>query len=294
MTLLSFAPCYADILLFGGRLEAKTKECKQIRNLYDNVLERTSSLMEEFSLESPVAICAMYTYLYRNGYLSKDHQFKYTMKLKDLPRLYGADVINGNGVCRSLASFLSDLYEKMGYDSETISVNASSDSCRSLDKLCPTPLNADASSKKIVKIVSKCTGVIKVANHMITRVSDNGYNYVLDPTNDGILYSLGKKFVVLGHEDIAMTFSPLSTSINRLSGRISGNVLLNGLNDKLNFPSIDIEEYRTIYLETLKMCQENPDILEQFYCQNSELYEEIASIMMKQKSLIGRQFPVIK
>ena len=66
------------------------------------------------------------------------------------------------------------------------------------------------------------------------------------------------------------------------------------LREDLQLPTIDIEEYRQIYLETLKLCRENPDVLEQFYLESQELYEEVHSIMRQQKGLLGRKFPIVK
>ena len=59
-------------------------------------------------------------------------------------------------------------------------------------------------------------------------------------------------------------------------------------------PTIDIEEYRKIYLETLKLCRENPDILEQFYLESQELYEEVHNLVEQHRGLMGRRFPFTK
>lgn len=293
MTLLSVMPFYADFLFYGGKLEARTQECQKINELYNKVLANTSYLMQDFYLDSPIAIFSMYVYLYRNGYLSHNHQFKYSMNLKDLPGLGGADIITGNGVCRSIAAFLSDLYGKMGYDSETIAVHTSSESCRGLERLCPTPLEKDEMTGKLVKVMSLATGVVKFPNHLITRVKYGTQNYILDPTNDGILYRDGNRLMISGHDDLAMFYSSVATSFNRLIGQTKGSASLKGLSDKMSLPSIDIESYRKIYLEVVALCQSNPDVLEGFYKESAELYSEINSMMLNQRGLIGRKLPIV-
>ena len=293
MTIFSVFPLYADLLFLGSKMEYYSTECKRINELYNCVLDNTGELMKTFCLDSPIAIYAMYIYLYRNGYLSINHQFNYSMYLKDFPKLTGVDIVTGNGLCRTIASFLSDLYEKMGYDSETIDVYTPYEACKNLEKLCPTPLQKDKTTSKLVSIARIESGIIKNANHLITRVQHGGINYVLDPTNDGILYSKGNKFIVGGHEELAMLFRPLTTSLSRLMGQYEGSISMRDTKKKLELPSIDIDEYRRIYLETLKICQLNPDILEQFYHTSCDLYEEINSIMATQNDFVRRKVPIV-
>lgn len=68
--------------------------------------------------------------------------------------------------------------------------------------------------------------------------------------------------------------------------KCSRNVFLKG-------DAFAIYRYRRIYLETLELCKNNPDILEVFYQESAELYEEINSIVQKQKGLFGRKLPIV-
>ena len=290
---ISTIPLYADFLA-GAPLDMGTEEYKRTEALYEESLNRTSELMKNFCLDEPISIFTMYVYLYRNGYLSHNHEFKYDFHLKDLPHLYGADVLNGNGVCRSIASHLSDLYNNMGFESEAFAVHTSGEACRSLEHLCPTPLIKTERSSKLVKIASIATGIIHMPNHLILNVKQNGINYTLDPTNDGMLIPNGKNLLVPTNPNTRMILSLNATRLQRGIKQIKGGVALKGLKEDLQLPTIDIEEYRRIYLETLKLCRENPDILEQFYLESQELYEEIHNLMEQQRGLIGRRFPVVK
>ena len=164
----------------------------------------------------------MYVYLYRNGFLSYSHEFEYNFHLKDLPQLCGADVLNGNGVCRSITSNLSDVYNRMGYESETFVVYTSSEACRGLEHLCPTPLSKTEVASKVVKMISTATGIINFPNHLILNVKQNGINYTLDPTNDGMIIQNGKNLLVLTNPNSKMILSPNSTRLQRIVGQLSG------------------------------------------------------------------------
>ena len=271
----------------------KTKDYKEISVLYQESIDRTSLLMKTFSLDEPISIFAMYVYLYRNGYLSYNHQFNYDLHLKDLPCLYGADVVEGKGVCRSIASNLSDIYKNLGYDSETFAVYTSSEACKKLEHLCPIGLQKDESTAKFVKVITTLLGKIHMPNHLILNVRDDKASYTLDPTNDGLLFPNGKNLLVPTNPGCKMILSLNSTRFQRFLGQLDGELNLRKLKDRLNMPSIDIEEYRHIYLETLKLCRDNPDVFEHFYLESKELYEEIHSLMKKQKGLMGRKLPAI-
>lgn len=293
LQLISALPLYADVLA-GAPLDMKTDEYKRIESLYEESLDRTSSLMKEFCLDEPISIFTMYVYLYRNGYLSHNHEFQYDFHLKDLPHLYGADVLNGNGVCRSLASHLSDIYNNMGYESETFAVHTSGEACRGLEHLSPTPLKKTEKAGKLVKAVSTVSGLIHLPNHLILNVKQNGINYTLDPTNDGMLIPNGKNLLIPTNPNTRMILSPNSTRTQRMLKQLKGSFSIKDLKENLQLPTIDIEEYRRIYLETLKLCRDNPDVLEQFYLESQELYEEMHNLMEHQRGLFGRRFPVVK
>lgn len=293
LQLISALPLYADVLA-GAPLDMGTDEYKRIESLYEESLDRTSSLMKEFCLDEPISIFTMYVYLYRNGYLSHNHEFQYDFHLKDLPRLYGADVLNGNGVCRSLATHLSDLYNHMEYESETFAVHTSGEVCRGLEHLCPTPLVKTERASKLVKMVNTATGIIHMPNHLILNVKQNGVNYTLDPTNDGMLIPNGKNLLVTTSPNAHMILSLNATRVQRGIKQLKGGLSLKGLKEDLQMPTIDVEEYRKIYLETLKLCRENPDILEQFYLESQELYEEVHNLVEQHRGLMGRRFPFTK
>lgn len=286
------ASLYAEFL-GGAFLDSRTEEAKKITSLYHQSVDNTAELMKNFALDEPISVFAMYVYLYRNGYLSSNQKFIYSMKLKDIPKNYGADVIGGYGVCRSVAEHLTDIYQKLGYASDSITVNATKKSIAGLDKLCPTIVEKDPSGARFAKFISTLTGKIRISNHMITLVRHEGKSYVLDGMNDGILIPQGRKLVTPNNPTADMIYSPVSLLINRAMGMVNKNSSLREINETLKMPTIDMQEYRRIYLETLKMCRDNEDLLEQFYLESAEIYDEISSTLEKVPGMIRRKIPFI-
>ena len=182
----------------------------------------------------------------------------------------------------------------MGYESETFAVHTSGEACRGLEHLCPTPLVKTERASKLVKMVNTATGIIHMPNHLILNVKQNGVNYTLDPTNDGMLIPNGKNLLVTTSPNAHMILSLNATRVQRGIKQLKGGLSLKGLKEDLQMPTIDIEEYRKIYLETLKLCRENPDILEQFYLESQELYEEVHNLVEQHRGLMRRRFPFTK
>ena len=90
-----------------------------------------------------------------------------------------------------------------------------------------------------------------------------------------------------------MKINYVTNSIEKLRG-LHGNI--SGafkLKKSLELPTIDYEEYKKIYLQTLSYCVQNVSIFEEFYNQNQELYKEVATILDSQSTLIKR-FPRLR
>ena len=96
--------------LVDGIISAKTepmaKDYKEIKKLYDNIITNLANFLKKENITDPVEIFVIYQFMYRNGYLSYNHNFNYDINMKDLTKLNGADVVKGTGVCRSIATFL--------------------------------------------------------------------------------------------------------------------------------------------------------------------------------------------
>jgi hypothetical protein len=266
-----------------------TSDYRQIKVLYSNVISSMVNLANEFGFKDPVELFSMFVYLYRNGYLSYTGEFTYNMNLKDLPGLGGADVIRGKGVCRNLASMFTDLSLEFGFNATSLAVCATKESVVNQQKLCDTPINKSGSNQKLLKTIADTSIAIGAGNHLISQINYNGHNYLLDPTNDGMLrYDKDSKRLYVGNPDNHMRYVPTVQLFNRLLGNMKTYNLHTGFDNP-----IDEETYREIYTRTLVFLKDNVDIIQEFSKCNHGLYEELYNLLDDQRSIFGRMFPVV-
>lgn len=282
---------YIDVIT-AGYTQRITKEYKELKEMYDEIIKNTSSMLKELNVSDPTTLFALYVYLYRSGYLSYNHLFKYSNNMKDFPLLQGIDVVRGTGVCRSISSFFTDLCIEQGLNASNISVNTTSATCRGLQKMSPIELAEDKQSQKFVKTVSTLTKLIPLPNHLITLVEDNEMCYIFDPTNDGYLLPTAKnRLIVPSNPELSMTYRSRMQSIQRLYGimELQSNRRIQKV---LKLPSISEEVFSSKYIEALKLCK-NQLLFEKLYQDNYELYKGIYEISEEQKDLIRRLIPII-
>lgn len=280
---------YCLDILSSFRTQKVASDYKELEKLYDEVIANTGDLISELDFKDPISVFAFYIHMYRSGYLSYNKDFKYSTNMKDFSCLNGLDVIRGRGVCRSVASMLSDIYRKINMESQCMIVKTDGDTIHQLEHLSEINVEKTEDSQKFVKFVSTLTKYIPIPNHMITYVSANGKNYILDPMNDGMMYNDNKnKLILANNQDYSMKNFPTLMSFYKLLGMFERNSKM----DK-SFKSIDEEEYRKIYLDALKVCKDNIWMLEKFYEENKELYHEIYHKSKDQSGMIKRICPII-
>ena len=283
-----------------GRTQRFTEEYRTIKELYGYTIVDFCCLCKNFGIkDSPVKIFALFVYMYRSGYLSHNMDFKYSTDMKDFASLEGVDVIRGRGVCRSLASMLTDVYNDLGYSSYNLSVNASGASIDKLQKLSKVALQTEEKGTRFAKIVGKITSIVKIPNHLITMVCDGDKTYIFDPTNDGMLHKERVNRIVTYDDDTAyMTNHFWSNFFLEIMGQVDDSIPLSKqmsffwLNkDKNQF--IDDSTYRREYLEMMQLCIDKEEYLQWFYEINKKRYENIYNISLEQRDYIRRLMPII-
>lgn len=276
------------------RTQKLTEEYKSLRNLYNEVLNNTKKLSSDFSFNEPISIFAMYVYMLRKGYFSYDNKFVYSSDMKDFSGLLGVDVIRGKGVCRSISSMLTDIYNNKGFKSQNLTVQTDGKTISSFEELCDIELQKNDDSKLWGYIVITLTKIFPLSNHLITMVEHEHKNYLLDPTNDGFLNKgTRNKFLVTNNPNCYMINRYLTNILINAIGHYSDGCNILKKSSQINLPTISYEEYKKIYLETLKICKDNIYILEKFYHDNREIYEEIHNISFNQRDMIRRLIPII-
>ena len=285
---LATLPFFMDTLM-SQRGALLTKDYKELSDMYNQVIDNFSKLMKEFGKDDVIEIFAIYIYMYRKGYLSYNHYFEYNTKMKDLPKLMGIDVIRGSGVCRSIASMLSDIYNNMNMPSDTLIVHTTKDTIDSLEKLSIASINKSLNGKKFAKVVGDVTDYIKVPNHLVTAVKDNKKTYILDPTNDGILYRRGKNnFYPYDNNINSMNYNKLISCFQRFIGMYHKGKI----KDINSSKSINQQEYYDKYLATINFINNNVDYFDYFYHNNFDIYKKIYSVSEDTNSLVKRIMPI--
>ena len=291
-TTLAAIPRLTDALI-AARLEPLTEDYKQLKNLYNNIIINLANFLKEQNITDPVEIFTVYQFMYRNGYLSYNHNFNYDIDMKDLYKLNGADVVRGTGVCRSISSFLTDLYKEMGYDSCNLLVNANRTVLNNIDRQGDYPKwKISKKTSGFVKTISKVSSVIPMSNHLITLLEKDGKTYVFDPTNDAFLIK-GKnnELILPDQKDGRMKISYFMNCVHRILGQTGNLKSKSQIEDYLQNPTIDYETYKEIYKNTLIYIRNNISLFQQFYENNNSLYLDLFQKINDQSGLTSRLYP---
>lgn len=287
--LLGLNMLYPITAILENNFIKNASDYKEMYSLYNEVINRTTKLFKDLDINNPVEVFSAYVFMYRNGFLSHQNNFKYSIDLKDLPGLYGIDIIRGKGVCRTISSFLVNLYDNMGFDSSNIAVNATEESIKKQQRLNDTILEKDDKIKpEMMNALLKITNFLHIANHMVTYVKDkNGHNYYFDPTNDGLL-TLNEKQNNLTLYEEKMKIMHIQNILGSLLG-----VEKYKLNKCSSDMQISEEEYKELYLHALELCKHNLEYFKEFAYNNEALYDNIFNLSEEQHNLFGRMFPFI-
>ena len=238
-----------------------TKEAVQIRDLYQDFINNYNKLNDSFELESPIQIYSMFNYLLNKGYLSKDKAFEYSKKkILDVPGMLGISIVTGKGVCRHISSALNDILNSKGIQAYPLGV-----------------FDTDDKSK-----LKRLTG-----NHQITFAVYDGKSYFLDPTQSRILEVSESNKKVLHDKvgDQIVKFIPLAY-INKT------NFIKLKRDFNKKYPTVPKEESDILVSSTIETCKNNVDMLERFFNENKEIYEDISDKILTLRKT--NKIPTIK
>lgn len=287
-----------------------TKNVMEINELYQIFLKNYIELHDMFDIDNPIEIYTMFTYLLNNGYLSKNGENVFdNMHAYDIRSLLGLDVINGVNVCRHRASMLNDILNISGVESRTLSVylrdnistiKLTDDGAidwleffswysKNMDLIDNKTLNLidellhNYSASQLLpiefqnKFVDTKDKSLKISgNHMITCCSYNDNGYFLDPTQSRIYSVQDRKRKIIGDEfDSGILIR--ETDFKLFDYKKNRQIL----KSCLCLPSVSKSVEDELIKKTLKLCRDNLDIFENFYNNNSELYNEIGNKLKK-------------
>ena len=254
---LSFVFAYLSFLLKANHernfilVDTSTASYDELKKCYLEFLNNMKNFIVKNDFNNPIAINTAYIYMYRNGYLSSDGvKLKYR-GMKDISNLEGIDILSGKGVCRNIASLLTDIYINLGYESQNLYVNFST-------IFCPQIL----------------ISAYLYGNHAVTAVKDSKNSYILDPTNniifdrhDGDKYY--GKYYIIG--------KPLINLKNRNFTLLGDNV--SDFSIFSDLPLIDRDTYDIKRDKYIKILEDSKDLLVSFYKDNKAIYDEVNAIL---------------
>lgn len=273
-------------------------EEKILSSIYNEVIENyNNSINKTFNFEGPVEISQAYIFAYKNGFLSKDFSFSYSINHEEIVNylwLMGATVFTGKGCCRHTSQLLSDIYNNYGFSSTPIAtgfnqhkmnINFEDLPKSSLDFIKSLDLS-NITDNELISLLSNNGVPMSLAweydrkkvpnNHSITGVSHNGFAYYVDPTNNDY-YKMNKEVGRLV-DRTGNVENTIKTPLFAASDSIHDKKKIKELSSLL---SADLDSVKSICMDTNLLCKKNYDLFEQFYKENHEAYEEITEKLKK-------------
>lgn len=305
-----WATIATNLAMTWSRGKNHTKDIIQIRDLYQEFIKNYNKLNKIFDLSDPIQIHIMFNYLLYKGYLSKDKEFQFSGKqARDIDCLSGTNVITGQAVCRHISAMLTDILNDYGIESSqlgvysrdySISINILDEQKYTKEELInwvrthiTDEKTYDFVMKLIEKLVDEYNKSIEIStemvddrnplkrmfgNHVISFAFKDGKSYFLDPTQTRI-YRMSESDKKMLYDDecelpirytSSLVLSKNSKDYLRMKERLASQ-----------YPSVSKEQEKLMIEETMKICNGNSDIFENFYTENSELYDDISSKVLK-------------
>ena len=300
---LIFLSCVARSYMALSDGKTYTKDVTKVREDYDEFVKKYNELNKYFDFDNPIQIYTMYTYLLNNGYISRGKDFEFSDDSHDVESLFGANVLNGKGVCRHIALLLTDILNDYGIEAANLPVYLGNFriGARILDekKYSIEELNDwielhESDDEKIIKLfemINKLIGGLQIgiefyyapdkkqhlfihrSNHVITSAVKDDHFYFLDPTNSKVLKrSEEDKRLLVNDGYIEVIKAGRSYGIDnyrRLKNALNG--------DYTNIPD---EESNKMIKDTLKICKSHKGMFDEFYSDNKRLIKKVANGLM--------------
>lgn len=242
---------------------------KAMNASYNELVENFRKLSRDLGLTDPIEIYELYTTMYNNGYLSYNKKFEFG-KTPDVLNNLGSAVINGQGVCRHIAPLLSDILNSEEYYNTKATTAAVYAFSNDLDQ--EKNDNAESVEKSIGNYNLLLKPIIRLSgNHMITICEHDGKIYAFDPTNTTNLKMHNQeKHILRGY---GLDCKLLKSSfVNYRSGVVE--LFKKSLGD--NYYVYSEKDLETLD-RTIKIIEDNKDLLEKFYEDNKDIYVDIAA-----------------
>ncbi len=242
-------------------------------NSYLNIVKKTANLIKEMNVTEPFLISACFSYLLWNGYLTKDKKIMYNFynRINNLNML-GADIILGNSVCLNNSAMLVNVLEQFNFESYNIQININKE----------INLNSKIDNKQNLIINNNEKKLTKViGNHSITIFKIIDKYYISDPTNISFLYLTNSLKVKYAENSKKFKIKPLLTPFfNNIKSKKFYELFDNILNAKEEKIPLNFKD--DIYKVGKIVCEQNRNLLEDFFIENKQDMDIICKKLKKQ------------
>ena len=115
--------------------------------------------------------------------------FAYEKNFVDSLCLLGANVVSGKGVCRHIASMLTDIYNCMGFESYNLACFLPNDATAMRSQLLKHDKNNSFPEPLLMERLFGFLSIQPLYNHLVTIVNSYEGSLVMDPTNDFLFFA---------------------------------------------------------------------------------------------------------
>lgn len=226
---------------------------------YNHLLEEIKFLCDKFDIQESIEICSIFSYLYKNGFLSYQNKFNFSMDENydsfienNLP---GSNIILGKGNDKHITSLLNDIMHKMNFDSYIIQ----------------SRYNEKSLSRGNIILFS----ILKelYMNHNLNFINDET-PYFFDATN----------FEILFQNKINKIKCMASNKVQNIEKEYFINPKFNQKIHKfVSASNIQIDDLLSKYYRIQYLCETEKYLLENFYFNNFQLFKEMNDYKIKRK-----------
>ena len=230
---------YTAAMISSGYIDSliqKSQEYRRFKEIYKEIMDEYSKLNVSYNLKTPTEIYALFDIVYKSGFLSiaSDGKCRMTKYDNDLMKEL---TLNNHGVCRHVATMLTDVYTRLGYTASPIVVATPEmkeevkeveipaevkEQMEKLQQMFQIEINGHKVTPDEIKIGEAkmfetrlipqpiTDKQVKYGNHAITRVNSNGYSFNFDPMKRAI-YIPGEGDYFISDDKEQIRFSPKGT-----------------------------------------------------------------------------------
>ncbi len=228
----------------------------KLTNEYNEYLKKIITHIQHICTNNPIEICATYSYMLKNGYLSYLNKFYFTSPTYESIDNLGFSIITGEGLCRNINGGLTDILNILNYHSKLLLLNIKQEDYNSLALESYTVKRSETNSLKRSLLIKTLQKLLQI-NHMITTALYQKNIIFLDASSDSLFAYLNKEYITtLGLEQNKLKITYLDQPISYKKW------------------TLDQKQLIQTYQNQEKLCIQNQDYFAQFSKEQQEFQQQ--------------------